>query len=221
MFMIQLRLRVCFMKWLLLVMIAKNANALVSVSARNFYHRLGFIVKGTQVIIPPPVSLLPKIRASERLLFRTCVTNAVTSTSASAHATTSTLHSHWNSDATSAEDHSPVTVETKNTPAPGLQDGFVIVDYYATQQNTLFDIDKVFCSEDIDRLKLTPENITLPAALCLLQPDEYPSLSRARKACRKGSILIHRHEAPSSVMDDDTVSPFQPLPEPFQNKNLV
>ena len=80
---------------------------------------------------------------------------------------------------------------------PGLQEGFVIVDYYTSQRNTTFDIANAnaFDAADIDRLQLTTENITLPAALCLLRPDEYPSLSRARKACRKGSILIHRAAA--------------------------
>ena len=36
------------------------------------------------------------------------------------------------------------------------------------------------------------DNIPLQEALCLLDPDNYPSPTRARKACRKGSVLIHR-----------------------------
>ncbi len=36
------------------------------------------------------------------------------------------------------------------------------------------------------------ENISIQLALTQLDPEKYPSLSKARKACRKGSILIHR-----------------------------
>lgn len=35
-------------------------------------------------------------------------------------------------------------------------------------------------------------NITLQEALCALDPVNYPSLTRARKACRKGFVLIHQ-----------------------------
>lgn len=47
--------------------------------------------------------------------------------------------------------------------------------------------------EEIERLKIVDgKNVTLPIALMLLDQDEYPSLSRARKACRKGYIVVHR-----------------------------
>ncbi len=36
------------------------------------------------------------------------------------------------------------------------------------------------------------ECVPLHEALCLLDPQTYPSLTRARKACRKGSVLVHR-----------------------------
>ena len=38
-------------------------------------------------------------------------------------------------------------------------------------------------------------NITLPIALTILDPTSYPSLSRARKACRKGNVLIIRNSS--------------------------
>lgn len=44
----------------------------------------------------------------------------------------------------------------------------------------------------VDVLSLKYDNVTLPTTLYSLYPTKYPSLSRARKACRKGSILIHR-----------------------------
>jgi 23S rRNA-/tRNA-specific pseudouridylate synthase len=47
--------------------------------------------------------------------------------------------------------------------------------------------------EELDRLGIANgENVTLPIALMLLDPEEYPSFSKARKACRKGYIIIHR-----------------------------
>ena len=45
---------------------------------------------------------------------------------------------------------------------------------------------------DLERLQVSFNNLSLPVALVLLDPLEYPTLSRARKACRKGNILIHR-----------------------------
>ncbi|KAI2501333.1 RNA pseudouridylate synthase [Fragilaria crotonensis] len=213
-----------------MIVVVKNVNALAT--ARNYCNRMSFIsAKGIRVPLLPRI-----IRVHERsLLFSTSVTNTGTFTTATGsrayHATSSSLHSHWSSDATSGEESSSCTGSTNNaivdspdtdtdppTDPSGLQDGHVIVDYYATQPNTYFDIDTVFGIEDIERLKLTSENVTLPAALCLLQPEEYPSLSRARKACRKGSILIHRHENHDSVMDDDDT--LLPSSEPFQNMNL-
>jgi 23S rRNA-/tRNA-specific pseudouridylate synthase len=229
------------MKWLLLlllVMFLKNSNGLAS--ARNSHYRLGFSFfakVASPLRLPQP--LLPTIRARERLFstsFVDTITDTITvtiTTETTAHATTSSLHSHKSSNsytcAAEDSDRTNVNVDHPDSPAAaaGLQDGYVIVDYYATQPNTLFDIHKVFGIEDIDRLKLTSENITLPAALCLLQPDEYPSLSRARKACRKCAILIHRHRDPCSVRDDDSTSPFPPFPpfppsqEPFDHKNLT
>ena len=55
---------------------------------------------------------------------------------------------------------------------------------------------------ELDRLGITDGgNITLPIALMLLDPIEYPSFSKARKACRKGYIIIHR--GPLDDDDDD------------------
>lgn len=41
------------------------------------------------------------------------------------------------------------------------------------------------------RLDLSPANVTVPVALALLDPAEYPTLTRARKACRRGSVVIY------------------------------
>ena len=47
-------------------------------------------------------------------------------------------------------------------------------------------------ADELSRLELTPMNISVSAALMMLDPDEYPTKSRARKACRKANIMIHR-----------------------------
>jgi tRNA pseudouridine65 synthase len=45
-------------------------------------------------------------------------------------------------------------------------------------------------------------NVTVPIALCLLDPITYPSLSRARKACRKGTIVIIRQQQQQQVLPE-------------------
>jgi 23S rRNA-/tRNA-specific pseudouridylate synthase len=47
-------------------------------------------------------------------------------------------------------------------------------------------------------------NVTVPIALTLLDPITYPSLSRARKACRKGNILIIRNQNMSTSTVSDS-----------------
>jgi 23S rRNA-/tRNA-specific pseudouridylate synthase len=71
---------------------------------------------------------------------------------------------------------------------PGVADGFFITRQYSTPYR--FDLAEF--GDISDRLQLTPENITLPVSLMLLDPLEYPSFSKARKAIRKGNVVIHR-----------------------------
>jgi len=69
----------------------------------------------------------------------------------------------------------------------GTPDGFYIERYFHVPPQGFHDILGV-CSgisqEEMDRLKISADNCTLPIALMILDPDEYPTLSRARKACR-------------------------------------
>jgi RluA family pseudouridine synthase len=74
---------------------------------------------------------------------------------------------------------------------PGSTPGFYVIKQYKTLPGE-FDLDRIKMHEDFQRLELTPHNISVPAALMLLDPDEFPSRSRARKACRKANIMIHR-----------------------------
>ncbi|VEU44563.1 unnamed protein product [Pseudo-nitzschia multistriata] len=78
---------------------------------------------------------------------------------------------------------------------PSIMDGFSVVRMYKTCQDSGFDLDQVEALvgvDDVGRLELTPRNISVPIALMMLDPGEYPSRSAARKACRKARILIHR-----------------------------
>ena len=73
----------------------------------------------------------------------------------------------------------------------GIPKGFVVVKQYDLAFDH-FDLSSLDLSEDdVERLALTSTNVSLPVALMLLDPEEYPSFSRARKACRKGNILLH------------------------------
>jgi 23S rRNA-/tRNA-specific pseudouridylate synthase len=62
--------------------------------------------------------------------------------------------------------------------------------------------------DDVDRLNVQMMNVSLPIALMILDPDKYRSLSRARKDCRKGYILIHRGPLVQNNTVDSTIEPF-------------
>jgi len=76
----------------------------------------------------------------------------------------------------------------------GTPEGFYIIHYSEIPAHG-FDMTiarDVFGAEQMERVGLTPTNFTAPAALMVLYPQKYNSLSKARKALRKGYILIHR-----------------------------
>lgn len=75
----------------------------------------------------------------------------------------------------------------------GIPKGFYVVKHYKVPESSLDDWLAVGIGIDvIERVELQSHNISLPAALMLLDVTEYPSISRARKVCRKGNIVIHR-----------------------------
>mmetsp|Transcript_1827 Transcript_1827/g.3302 ORF Transcript_1827/g.3302 Transcript_1827/m.3302 type:complete len:262 (-) Transcript_1827:14-799(-) len=53
-------------------------------------------------------------------------------------------------------------------------------------------LEDAFSKEDIARLNLQPDNVTVPVALILLFPDQFPSQTRARKDSRRRKVLVHR-----------------------------
>jgi hypothetical protein len=75
----------------------------------------------------------------------------------------------------------------------GVPKGFFVIQQYALAEDSPIDWTSLDLKDgDADRLDLTPQNVSLPIALMILDPVMYRSVSRARKSCRKGSILIHR-----------------------------
>lgn len=88
-------------------------------------------------------------------------------------------------------------------------DGFEVVETYTfdPKPNALQELSKTSLdASHIDRLSLTDSNVTLPIALMMVDPQTYPSLSRARKTCRSGSVLIVRHSNKTNKTDPPKVS---------------
>jgi len=76
----------------------------------------------------------------------------------------------------------------------GIPDGFYVIEQHAIPPEG-FDMSAarhILGDCQIERVGLKGDNVTLPAALMMLDAQKYPSLSQARKALRKGYILLHR-----------------------------
>ena len=66
-------------------------------------------------------------------------------------------------------------------------------------------------------------DLTLQNALAVLDPENYPTLSRARKACRKGMVLIHHRSTtttPTQKFHNDDSHPDCVREESFEITNL-
>lgn len=74
----------------------------------------------------------------------------------------------------------------------GVPDSFRIVEQYHTDPVFAWNETIPLDPSDVERLSLTSQNISLPVALMMHDPEKFPSFSKARKACRKGNILLHR-----------------------------
>ena len=78
-------------------------------------------------------------------------------------------------------------------PINGTIEGYVVTQQYhvpiegfpgADGEIDSMSLTSIFSSEDMSRLQLKANNVTLAAALMLLDPEKYPTQSRARKAIR-------------------------------------
>jgi hypothetical protein len=89
----------------------------------------------------------------------------------------------------------PTLLESALNRIQGSREGYYIVKMYKTNPAG-FDLECIpgIQGDDLnlERLEITTHNISVPLALMMLDPEEYPSASKARKACRKANILIHR-----------------------------
>jgi hypothetical protein len=89
----------------------------------------------------------------------------------------------------------------------GIPDGFYIIQHgtIPTDGFTRSQLESTFTLNDITRLNLTPNDVTVPVALLLLFPNQFATRTRATKEVRKRKVLVHRgpllisHEA----NDDD------------------
>jgi hypothetical protein len=100
------------------------------------------------------------------------------------------------------EDDDTFDQDDMSSLPPGIPNGFFVVKQYNLAEDSPIDWSSLDLKEgDVDRLDLTPQNVSLPIALMILDPAMYPSVSRARKACRKGSMMVHR--GPLSI-DENT-----------------
>lgn len=88
----------------------------------------------------------------------------------------------------------------------GIPDGYCIIESRTVPESGFSQsrLDDAFAREDIDRLKLRPDDLTIPCALLLMFPEQFATQTRARKECRRRRILIiRRRDDPRDDDDDD------------------
>ena len=68
----------------------------------------------------------------------------------------------------------------------GVPDGFYIIQQYPVPTDGFSDHDL-----NLQRIEVDTKNVTLPLALTILDPQTYPSFSRARKACRYVRYILY------------------------------
>jgi 23S rRNA-/tRNA-specific pseudouridylate synthase len=125
---------------------------------------------------------------------------------------TAEVSSDLDSDSEEQADEDKVSIDDTNDDADdeeqvdgqtflqeGVAVGFFIVKIFHTPDQG-FNLTS-FNDVQIERLGLTAQNITLPAAIMLMDPEAYPTFSKARKESRKGAMLIHRR--PISMSKDN------------------
>eukprot|EP00571_Detonula_confervacea_P007785 CAMPEP_0172327612 /NCGR_PEP_ID=MMETSP1058-20130122/59922_1 /TAXON_ID=83371 /ORGANISM="Detonula confervacea, Strain CCMP 353" /LENGTH=480 /DNA_ID=CAMNT_0013044693 /DNA_START=267 /DNA_END=1709 /DNA_ORIENTATION=- len=92
------------------------------------------------------------------------------------------------------EELDQAAIITAETLPKGIPDVNSIIHHATIPQSgfTQLQIENAFSAHDIERLKLNPDNVTVPVALLLLFPDQFATLTKARKESRRKKILIHR-----------------------------
>ena len=91
---------------------------------------------------------------------------------------------------------------------PGNRPGFIVSKVYAPipvkgfLDHPLFHKLLEECSSEKDRLKLKHDDVTLPVALMLIDNTEYQTMSSAKRACRKGHIIVQK--GPVDVVNNES-----------------
>jgi hypothetical protein len=101
---------------------------------------------------------------------------------------------------------------------PGSTNGFFVVQTYETNVSATssgFDVENIKATlgldeRDVARLDLTSNNVSVVVALMMSDPKEYPTMTRARKACRKANVLIHRGPLLPSLNNTGKKGTFDP-----------
>ena len=93
----------------------------------------------------------------------------------------------------SEEDDEMLVADAANLPK-GSKEGFAVLQHFEfTGNRAQFSmVQEILPEKDIGRLGLRPENVTLPVALMMVDPQRFPTISRARKFIRKLRIVVHR-----------------------------
>eukprot|EP00804_Cyclotella_cryptica_P001472 CCRYP_003701-RB/>CCRYP_003701-RB protein AED:0.02 eAED:0.02 QI:146/1/1/1/1/0.66/3/664/413 len=101
-----------------------------------------------------------------------------------------------------AVDQNPATSTTEDgTPIvslpKGISKGYHIISH-ATIPASGFSVDQLLDKlkeDEIQRLHVSPSNVTVPVAMILMFPREFGTLTKARKECRRKKVIILRHLA--------------------------
>lgn len=107
-------------------------------------------------------------------------------------------------DTSSDDDDDTTTLDGENESIiNGTSEGMIVTKQYTvslegfsqeSDNSEAVSISDVFTPDDQQRLRLQSKNVTLPAALMLLDPETYPTQSRARKSIRQRAICISRYD---------------------------
>jgi hypothetical protein len=103
----------------------------------------------------------------------------------------------------------PTLLESAESRIPGSKEGYYITRIYKINPAG-FDLDSIPGMKGNDlylkRLEITTRNVSVPVALMMLDPIEYPSRSQAIKACRKANIVIYRGPIKWDMTDREVLS---------------
>lgn len=90
------------------------------------------------------------------------------------------------------DEQDEILVANADSLPTGSSEGFAVVDYFEFTGENYQHVLDLLKPKDVQRLSLTPQNVTLPIALMMMDSVKFPTVSRARKFCRHGRILVHR-----------------------------